>query len=343
MHFRYTAYKKYLYYLQHFATPKKLGNILKNRAEFNAGKTQLTSYPYKITFDPGNVCNLRCPGCHTGIKHHEMIKPAFMEPENYRRMFDKVKDYALSIALYNWGEPLLNKHIFEMIDYTRSQGVGTTMHSNFNHFNEGMAVNIVKSGLTHIYLSIDGATQEVYSRYRVKGNLENVIRNIEILTEVKKRMGSKLPFITWKFLKFPFNLHEVEEARAIAKKLGVDNFEVFNAVTQLTDIYDEAARFRNDPELLSTLKPKCKSLWSSIYIEPDGTVFPCSLSFRNKESFGNLSESDFMSVWNNGYYRAARSLFSAQPDWKNIPTPCNGCKFYLKCSGVVGDVEVLHS
>lgn len=332
MRLRVTANRKYLYYLTHFATPKKLLNILENRREYKNGKTILKSYPYKLTFDPGNICNLRCPGCHTGIKHPEMIRPAFMKLDNYKIMFDQVKDYALSVALYNWGEPFLNKEIFDIIDYTRSQKVGTTIHSNLNHFNEQMADDIVKSGLTHLYLSIDGASQEVYAQYRVKGHLEQVVQNVKLLVAARKKAGSKLPFITWKYLVFPFNKHEVEQARQMAQSIGVDNFEVFNAVIKLTDIYDEAENYKQQPELFKTLTKPCKSLWASLYLEPNGTVFPCSLSFRESESFGNAIESNFMGVWNNAKYQAARSLFSSQPDFENIPLPCKGCKYFLKCT-----------
>jgi len=331
MKLRYTAYKKYLFYLNNFATQKKLKNIFDNNLEYRTGKTELRSYPYKITFDPGNICNLRCPGCHTGIKHPEMIHPSMMNLTNFKLMFEKVKDHVMNIALYNWGEPFLNKHIFDIISYSNEQKVGTTIHSNFNHYNENMANEVIKSKLTHIYLSIDGASQEIYSKYRVRGKIEQVIHNLEMLVEKKKKANSKLPFITWKYLKFPFNEMEIESARKIAEKIGVDNFEVFNAVTKLTDIYDEADKYKNNPQMFKSLKDNCKSLWSSIYIEPDGTVFPCSLSFREKESFGNLINSNFMTLWNNEKYISARQLFSKIPSLENVPLPCKGCKYYLKC------------
>lgn len=301
---RYIAYKKYLYYLNHFSSPKKILNILKNKKEFRQTKTTLKSYPYKYTFDPGNICNLRCPGCHTGIKHQEMITPSFMKLNDFKLMFNKVKDYSLSIALYNWGEPFLNKQLFEMISHANENKVGTTLHSNFNHFNQKMADEVIKSKLTHIYLSIDGASQELYSQYRVKGNLEKVIENVKMMVETKKRAKTKLPFITWKFLNFPFNTSEIQKANEISKKIGVNNFEVFyGAIAQVRDIYDQAQEFKDNPKLLDNIKTNCSSLWSSIYLGPDGTVFPCSLSFRESESFGNLLDSDFEKVWNNEKYQ----------------------------------------
>jgi len=327
---RYTAYKKYFFYLNNYSTFKKINNILLNQREFYFKKTTLKSLPYKITIDPASHCNLKCPACHTGTKFSEMIKPSFLKFNDFKSILDQVKDHTLSIALYNWGEPFLNKEIFDIISHATESKVGTTMHSNFNHFNEKMADNLVRSGLTHIYLSVDGATQEVYEQYRVKGKLNNVLHNIEILNEAKRRHKSLFPIITWKYLVFDHNKHEIQNAFQISKMLKVDNFEAFPAQPVLRDIYDEAEEYRLKPSKLGELKQDCKSLWASLYITPDGTTFPCSLSFRESESFGNILKEDLSEIWNNNKYLNARSLFSGKFSKEDIPHPCKGCKFYLK-------------
>jgi radical SAM protein with 4Fe4S-binding SPASM domain len=93
-----------------------------------------------------------------------------------------------------------------------------------------------------------------------------------------------------------------------------------------------AENYKQQPELFKSLTKPCKSLWVSIYLEPSGTVFPCSLSFRENEGFGNLVQSDFKSVWNNSNYNAARGLFKNPSNLENIPMPCKGCKYFLKCT-----------
>ena len=329
---KHSAFKTYFYYLKHFATFRKIINIFHNNIERVLKKITLKSYPYKVTVDPTNFCNLRCPGCHTGIKHPEMIKSNFLSFENYQKIFDKLKKYTLSIALYNWGEPFLNKDIFRIIKLTTDNRVGSTMHSNFNVFNAEMAEKLVDSGLTHLYLSIDGASQETYSRYRVKGDFETVISNVNLLIKARIKAKSKLPFITWKFLVFPYNKHEVAQARTMAKQIGVDNFRVYNANLHLMDIYDEASQYIGNEEKIKTLTKPCSSLWSSTYIGPDGTVFPCSLSFRKTESFGNLIEDDFFETWNNDSYKYGRDMFVSGIDALKTPLPCVKCKYALICN-----------
>jgi radical SAM protein with 4Fe4S-binding SPASM domain len=270
-----------------------------------------------------------------------MIGPSFMKLEDYKTVFSQFKDTAFSVALYNWGEPFLNKQIFDMIAHSSEHAVGTTVHSNFNVFNERMAVDAVQSGLTHIYLSIDGATQESYVKYRVKGDLVDVLDNLKLMTETKKRLKSRFPILTWKFLVFEHNRHEIESARRMAAEAGVDAFEVFNATPVLTDINDQAKAFLESNET-HTQKALCRSLWSGIYVGPQGDVLPCSLAFRAEESFGNLLTQDISEVWNNKNYVNARKMFSEKIFENEIPVPCNGCKYKTICkrSGFVLPAEL---
>lgn len=328
-----SAYNKYWHYLTHYATAKKLQNIARNIYEYKQGKEVLRSRPYRITIDPGSFCNLRCPGCHTGVKHPDMIPSSFMKYDHYKILFDKVSDYALSIALYNWGEPFLNKQIFDIISYTNSKGAGTTVHSNFNVFNEKMAEDAVRSGLTHIYMSIDGSTQENYVKYRVRGHLDKVLEHLKILAETKKRLKSKYPLVTWKFLEFEHNKHELEEARALSAKYDVDAFEAFKAWPKLMDIKEEGELFKANPKSFHIYR--CKSLWSSLYVNPEGKILPCSLSYRQEEVFGDLLSDDFGSIINNEKFRSARRMFSQPMDAVAVPEPCRSCKYFLnqQCLG----------
>jgi radical SAM protein with 4Fe4S-binding SPASM domain len=328
---RLVAYQKYAFYIRKFGSSKKIKNLLLNRQELKKGRTVLTSFPYKVTFDPSSLCNLQCKGCHTGIKHPEMLKPQVLKFSDFKIMFDKIKDYVFSVSLYNWGEPFLNKDIFKMIAYATENNVGTTMHSNFNFFNEEMAEKLVRSGLTHLYLSIDGASQDTYSIYRINGDYNKVLKNVELLLRKKKELKKKFPIVTWKFLTFDHNRHEVNIAKERSHILGVNNFETFEANPVLMDLRDEAKKYSENPRLFDTLSEKCSSLWSSIYVGPDGTLFPCSLAFRKEESFGNLLISDFKDIWNNESYLNSRKLFTDPTNLSNVPMPCSTCKYFLRC------------
>jgi len=104
----------------------------------------------------------------------------------------------------------------------------------------------VESGLDSVNLSIDGATQPVYQRFRRNGDLELVLGNLRKLVAAKRRLGKRYPLLAWNFLAFEHNVHEIPLARSMARKLGVDTFRVANPFDVSWD----------DPEIrLAKLKP----------------------------------------------------------------------------------------
>src|SRR5262249_4327103 len=82
----------------------------------------------------------------------------------------------------------------------------------------------VESGLDFMILSIDGVTQQVYERFRRKGDIEAVYANVHKLVAAKKRSGRATPIIAWRFLAFQHNIHEIPAAIDKARELGVDRF-----------------------------------------------------------------------------------------------------------------------
>lgn len=218
-------------------TWKKTPLMLKLRRYLNAtralkalslGQAKLTSFPTYLTIDPFSACNLKCPLCATG-NGTNTLKKGLLPLDMFRHIVDEMGTYLYSIDLFNWGEPLLNKDIYEMINYAHQRHILTTVSSNFHFLNEESAEKMVTSGLDYLILSIDGATQETYEKYRVGGDLDVVLNNVRTLIETRKRLGKKTPYIFWQFLVFRHNEHEVEQARELAISMGVDEFKIEKA------------------------------------------------------------------------------------------------------------------
>jgi len=283
--------------------------------------------PVNIMVEPCNICNLKCVGCITGLKHAGAIEPLMLNFNQFKRIFDQIKEYVFSISLYNWGEPFLNKDIFSVVEYATANKCAVTVHSNFNVFDESMAEEAIVSRLTHIYLSIDGATQETYEKYRAGGNLSRVLENIEILVDKKKKMRSLFPILTWKYLVFPHNVHEIERARRRSKELNLDGFEVFFG--NLDNVATFGSEKRYDPatgKIVTHPKHFCDSLWDTLIMYPDGSVIPCCQSFRKIDIFGNTNAHSIREIWNNDDYSKMRRIIGRRRIEKGIRTPCRDCK-----------------
>src|SRR5690606_21757708 len=128
--------------------------------------------------------------------------------------------------------------IFNIIKESVSRNIYTITHTNFSlkqkpEFFE----KLVLSGLHQLVISADGASQETYEKYRVKGNFNWVVENIKHTVSAKKKLKKRDPKIVWKFIVNRYNEHEISYAKKLARKLGVEIvFEKMGLADDIPDI-----------------------------------------------------------------------------------------------------------
>lgn len=113
------------------STSLRLVNFLLVEMEMRLGSTKLLGHPYVTFIDPINMCNLRWPLCPTGTNDLVRTRGA-MELHLFKHDIDEVAPCSFEVTLDNWGEPLLHKHIFEMIRYAAEKNLATSISANFN-------------------------------------------------------------------------------------------------------------------------------------------------------------------------------------------------------------------
>jgi MoaA/NifB/PqqE/SkfB family radical SAM enzyme len=237
----------------------KVLNLCISKHHFLSRSTSLVSRPFGLILDPTNVCNLACPGCvHSNVaKEHSLFqwKPGALSADRSGRFLEQYGPYAIQVMFYNYGEPLLNPETPKFIRRAKSYLAQTMLSTNMSvpRFD---AEAYVGSGLDYVILSIDGATQPVYERFRKKGNIELVYRNIAKLVEAKRKLGKRTPVICWQYLAFEHNAHEVPLALERAGDLGLDAFNLLTPFDvswddpgiQPAEIEPFARYFNPDPE-----------------------------------------------------------------------------------------------
>lgn len=214
-------YPRHLRNLILHSTPRRLANLLTVEVEYRMHKTELRGKPYVIFVDPINLCNLKCPLCPTGTGSLQRAQGQ-MKLDEFKHVIDHVSPWAYEVVLYNWGEPLMNHQIFEMVEYAHSKNLGTSMSSNLTVVRPGAIDSLVESGLENLTVSIDGASQETYGKYRVGGDFGKVMTNLRALLERREQLGRHNPIVEWQFIVMRHNEHEIEQARAMANDVGVD-------------------------------------------------------------------------------------------------------------------------
>ena len=234
----------------------------------------------------------------------------------------------------------MNKDIGKFIQYARSRkpDVRIFIDSNLNVITEEQIDHIVRYGLDSLKVSCDGVTQEVYSGYRVGGNIDDVMNNVGKIIEKKKELASDRPLLIWKYLVFRHNRHEVEIARRKAQEMGIGfeasgmrvdcGKEIFEKVED--SVKRDGQWIPDDPEYnnysdLQKGKTICEKPWKTLTIDWNGDVVPCGAIYDcRKHSFGNLLDQGFEEIWNNESFVAARKVIAGIEDENDVI--CSVCK-----------------
>lgn len=206
-------------------------NFLRAKYEAYTHTSAVTSYPYYLTIDPSDACQLHCPTCPTGkentarresrVDSIRRSRRAQMRPELFESLIDELGPYLFLVMFYNWGEPLLNRSLPRYIKKAHEYDIETEVHSNLSlKLSQQHIEELLSSGLDTLVGSIDGFTQEAYQVHRVGGDIELVKRNLEALAETRERLGLDTR-IVYKMLIFRHNEDEVEAARKYCKDIGI--------------------------------------------------------------------------------------------------------------------------
>ena len=174
-----------------------------------------------------NACQLACPGCvHSA--HSKKLGlfdwgPGVLSESMFADFMRRYGPYAIETEFYNYGEPLLNPNTPKFIRVAKTYLARTMLSTNMGvkHFDPEA---YVASGLDYMTLSIDGATQSTYEKYRRKGDIEAVFSNVRSLIQTRTRMRKRTPMVSWQYLAFEHNEHEIDDAIKMAQQLGVDQF-----------------------------------------------------------------------------------------------------------------------
>ena len=272
-----------------------------------------------LQVEPTSACNLDCKIC----MRRNLERPiTSLSLDNFRKILDSGN--FRYVGLLGWGEPLLNQHLFEMIEYAEAKGVGTNLTTNGTLISEKME-QIFGSGLREIAFGI--YERELFSQS---------LSQIEELIREKKRRRSKRPKTYLDITIYQENLGGILDLIELAPELQTDAvilhrlFNVYKvdpamkyiSAEEEDELFAEVRRLAKILKLEIYIPPKhsypCRIVKRSIFVTADGRVTPCTY----------LSEFYLGSAFEQGVDKIMRS--KAYADFvKNMKTHpiCSRCQW----------------
>lgn len=145
-----------------------------------------------IVIDIGSTCNAKCPFCPRQEKGFVFGGNGIMSEEVFDIIFAQLKDIPslYNIALYAFGEPLLNKNTGKFIKKLlplKKRLVLSTNTTNLDKYTEEMM------DIDLLQFSIEGWDKESYEKYRKGLKFEDTIEKLKLFDEaIKKRREQRL-------------------------------------------------------------------------------------------------------------------------------------------------------
>jgi MoaA/NifB/PqqE/SkfB family radical SAM enzyme len=297
--------------------------------------------PRRIRLETSSFCQLRCPSCPTTSGHiHPAIGSGFLKFDDFRELLQSNPELE-QVEISNYGEVFLNPHLLRILEFAHQEKVAISIGNgaNLNHVEDEVLEGLVKYEVRLITCSIDGATPESYRKYRVRGDFDRVIRNIETINSYKHRHQSALPRLVWQFVVFGHNEHEIPVAREMAEKLGMEfsakltwdetfspirDVEFVRSQTGWQSTSREEYERQHGEKFASEI---CRQLWDSPQINWDGKVLGCCRNFWG-DFGGNAFTGGLMNSINNEKMTYARDMLSGRRPARD-DIPCSTCDIYI--------------
>lgn len=316
----------------------RLDNFEALASSFTNESERVDGIPYSFFVEPTNICNLSCPLCPTGTGEQNRNK-GYMNMDVYNKLLSDISESVFEIHFGFQGEPMLHPKLDLMIYMANKLNIQTRLFSNFNVKNDILYTKLVNSGLCRVTISLDGNTQNTYEQYRIGGNINQVLHNIETISNCRSKSNSAFPLIEVQALMLNINESSMDSISILAQNAGADILKVKCPSLPIhylgldkslsyqgkINMYDEFGNLKN-----ISGKETFTKLCRSIYFEPgivcwDGSVAMCCRDVNAKYLHSNIgSNASFKEIWNCRFMKELRSKMIYSENsleiCKNCPT-----------------------
>ena len=288
------AYLNILRYLNtHTVSPKHLRNRIRLMRGYQNRNTRIAAFPVVLQIEITNRCNLECIMC----PRQGITRPVGdMDPALFYKIIDEAVGKVEIAILHLLGEPMLNPHLYEMIDYCCKAGIRTVLSTNATLLTEENAWRLRRSKLDVLILSLDGFYPEAYEIIRRNASYQKTREKIE------------------RFLKLPPLNHPHTVIQVIRMKETEGelrnflnfwkNYPVQALIKPFTrwkgDIasINELDNHSNNSQIDGLRDKVCDRAWQWLTVYQDGTVVPCCRDYDGAYPVGNLKKASVNEVWN---------------------------------------------
>ena len=317
--------------------------------------------PVCLYLEVTNRCNLLCETCPRTFE--ELEKPADMSMELFRSIVDQVPNVA-RVVLHGVGEPMLVKHLPDMVRYLKARGTYVLFNTNGTLLAKNKRREIIETGLDELRVSLDAAEAASFLKVRGKDMFDRIVRNITEFTTLQKQLGSATPRVSLWLTGLKETVDELPAFVRLAAKMGIGEVHLQRLVfddlgrglmTAEQSLFeqtraDEEAAIEAATALGATLgvtldasgatEPglsikrqsedapwsTCRRPWSLMYFTAHGRALPCCIAPFSARGYENYTLGDATQQTLREIWNGpAYQQFRQDLQGTTPPKPCQNC------------------
>jgi MoaA/NifB/PqqE/SkfB family radical SAM enzyme len=265
-------------------------------------------------------CNLRCGFCAIPEQGAAMGRSG--EPLTRGLVVEslaRLADQGLRKVHFSGGEVLLRDDIEDLLKAVGGMGLQVNLTTNGTLLDKDTARFLVEHRVDTVSVSIDGPNRKEHDRIRgLEGAWQRAWKGIERLRE-RRRIKGRGPTIAVNTVVTRRNIDRLPELYAILDERGVDRWRLLPVRTDIRKMRPTAEQWTRLSTFLPGWRPKldrrlldlglagspklaakglyagkevaakgCFAPWFSLFVDADGSCFPCCTGRSGMPSFGNL-------------------------------------------------------
>jgi len=182
-----------------------------------------------ILIELTDYCNFNCIMCaHDYLPGPHYVPRGFMEFELFKRLLFELKprENPVAIKLFWLGESLLHPEILKILFtlnkfFKKKSGYYLDLHTN-GSFLDKETISIFlkfKERFPVLTISLDAVQPQTYIKIRRGGDVNKVLKNIELFIKMREKNGYEFPSLNIQFIAMEENRDEILEFVNYFKKL----------------------------------------------------------------------------------------------------------------------------
>ncbi len=338
-----------------------LANPTRYFEQVTARDSQAEHAPVCLYLEVTNRCNLLCETCPRTFEALE--PPQDMSMDLFRHIVDQVPGVK-RVVLHGVGEPMLVKHLPDMVRYLKARGTHVLFNTNGTLLAPRKHQEIIDTGLDELRVSLDAAEAATFLKVRGKDMFDRIVRNVSAFTNLQAATGATTPVVSLWLTGLKETVDQLPEFVRLAARIGVKEVHlqrlVFdeagfgmarsgNALFEQTRADEEAiiaeaqaigvslgvtldASGATEPGLslkrTEDDKPwaTCRRPWSLMYFTAHGRALPCCIAPFSARGYENYTLGDATQQTLREIWNSpAYRHFRTSLVGETPPKPCEGC------------------